>query len=152
MNEATKKLYDAITKSDFAKFLVALQEGADINSIGEFSSRSPLMYAVSMNDFELVNFMLENREDLDLDVNLKDEEGWTAIWWAVNKASSLMFTHLFEHRKEFGIDVTVRDKADRTIISQAHTRSFFGTGVYSAGGRKIATYLKKYKDEIYDSR
>ena len=59
------------------KFLI--KKGADVDAVAYYEGRTALMLAACYGHKEIVELLIKNGAD----VNAKDEDGWTALTWAV---------------------------------------------------------------------
>ena len=105
--------YSALTlaiyrnNNQVAKFLI--ENGADIN--GNSKMGTPLMAAIVKGNTEAAKLLIENKAD----VNAADENGTTALIYAVQFANPDMIKLLLEHK----VDKTHSDKQQKTAFEYA---------------------------------
>lgn len=73
-------LHGAARRGDLARVKALVADGADVNQVlDQADLRTPLMEAARFKRADVVVFLLENGAD----VNLRSEQGYTALHWAI---------------------------------------------------------------------
>lgn len=103
----TKKLFSAVKNNSIPSALSALKEGAVINA-RDAKGRTPLHWAVYMNNFEMAEFLLQQ----EADPNALNRRHRTPLHWAVLKPD-IKFTRLL---LEYKADPNILDNRKRAPL------------------------------------
>ncbi|VAW61336.1 hypothetical protein MNBD_GAMMA09-726 [hydrothermal vent metagenome] len=99
--------YTAASNFSYMKYLA--KKGVDLNAVSEATSETPLQIAVQYNRKQAVKYLLDN----NVDVNIKDNTGKTALNYAIEGDFSDIVLMLNEKNAKAGL------QADIDEISQA---------------------------------
>jgi ankyrin repeat protein len=139
INELNLELHSVVEKGDVKTVQELIKRGADINhqirvknEKGETKSPTILMIAIRMGYNDLAKFLLENHAD----VNLTDNQGETALCWAVSSG------------------VSNNDVIKKLLSAKANVRvktSSIGSNHYPMADQGVLiAALVRYKVEIID--
>jgi len=159
-------------KEDALIFYIKKNDLKNIKDLINFNSEDisdatinrSFILSFSNGNLEIVKYLIESRPNID--INLKDNEGRSALYWAVLNKSPKMLDYLISHRAE----VNIQDKsggltplmqaaslgtpelvrklieagADTGLVSKSG-KTFYD---YAKGDRRFKKIIRDYKDKV----
>ncbi len=80
--DGTPILAWAVQQNKLMGVKILLQKGADINK-KDADGRTPLMHAVTLSGFAMTAVLCEKKYGSIININAKDDDGWTAMNFAL---------------------------------------------------------------------
>jgi ankyrin repeat protein len=83
MHTAERELHAACERGDVFACVTLLQRGVTVNCRDRHSEATPLIRAVHCNQVEIVNVLMQRREEFGCDIYQFDKQGFAGFHWAV---------------------------------------------------------------------
>lgn len=123
-------LHIAVIKKQYDVVYELLYKGINSNIQDYNNEYSAIFYSVITNDFEMTKLILDNRDDID--VNIQDKNGNTIIYYAINNDNFKIYKYIIDNAKNINYKI--------------HTIKFvtYGTAILinnNINSEKISEYL-----------
>ena len=100
---------------DEDKYLANVQLTEVMSLYSKRGGFTPFHFVCGYGSVRIVKLFLDNKHKMDIDVNAKDDTGWTPLYWASIYNNALVVNQLLNH----GLDVTLRTNKSAHIFHAA---------------------------------
>jgi ankyrin repeat protein len=133
-----RKGSDIFYRMDFDKIKLAIENGADVDSCGTLS------WAVSMNNFEIVKYLLEHGADVNTkNISSSNSGEWTPLMLASDDG----YVDIAKILIDYGADPVMGNFQDTTSLDILTPRSCISTAAF--GYEAVNGNIKNKRDKIF---